>query len=247
MKYRQRMFSSSALFGSSPQHKTQETIPHVRGGSTTLLWQVTKRCSKPPALLEFTFLVSLFGLYSIYFFHHSLCSYFGCSYHPNQDPMVQAREKDEVGTSVLYLENCVLSLEDSIVLAHQRRNPVCLCKFRVTLQRMSFSGGHQEQEKTKLWLRMQLAIFGDRRSWPLASCGWGPLVNGDVTGVLASLPDMVFVAPKQQATDPGLTKAFCGETESESVWVYYGLQWGNLKAGRLRLWSTFFHSFVKSV
>lgn len=163
MKYRQRMFFSSALFGSSPQHKKQETMPHVRGSSTTLLWQVTNGCSNPPVLLGFTFLVSLLDLYSIYFFHHSLCSYFCCFYLPKQDPMVQVREKDKVGTRVLYLENCVLSLEDSVVLAHQRRNPVCLCKLRGTLQRMSFSDGHQEWDKTSWWVRMQLAIFGGRR------------------------------------------------------------------------------------
>lgn len=217
------MFSSSALFGSSAQPKKQETMPHERGGSMPLLSQVSKRCSNPLALPDFTFLVSLHDLCSINFFNHSLCSYFCCSYPSNQDPIIKARKKDKVGTGVLCLESCVLPLEDSIILAHQRRNPICLCKFRVTLQRTSFSHGRWEWEKTLWWLRMQLEIPGGRERGTLGSCGWRPLINGDVTGVLASLPDRVFIAMKQQAANSGLTEASCGETESESVGVCYRL------------------------
>lgn len=235
------MFSSGALFGSSPQPKKQETMPHVRGGSLPLLWQVSKHCSSPLAVLDSIFLVSLLDLCSMYFFHHCLCSYFCCSYPPKQDPVAKARKKDKVGTGVLNVKSCVLPLEDSIILARQRRNPICLCKFRVTLQRTSFSHRHQKWEKTSWWLRVQLEIFEGRERGTPRSCGWGPLINGDVTGVLASLPDTVFIAVKQQAANSGLTGAFCGETESESVWTYYRLEWGNLKAGRLRLWSTSLH------
>lgn len=55
--------------------------------------------------------------------------------------------------------------------------------------------------------------------------------------MLASLPDTVFIAMKQQAADSGLTRSFCGETESESVWTYYRLERGKegRQAGRLRL------------
>jgi len=97
-----------------------------------------------------------------------------------------------VGTGVLYLESCVLALEDSIVLVHQRRNPVCLCEFRVTLQRTSFSHRHREWEKTWWWVRTQLDIRGCRETGTLGNFGRGPLIKRDVTGVLASLPGNSF-------------------------------------------------------
>lgn len=82
---------------------------------------------------------------------------------PKQNTIVKARKKDKVESGVLNLESCMLPLEDSTILAHQRRNPICLCKFRVTLQSMNFTRGRQEWEKISWWLRMQLEILGAGR------------------------------------------------------------------------------------
>lgn len=123
-------------------------MPYIRGGSVPLLWQVSEHCSNPLALLDCTFLVCLLDLCSIYFFI-TPCAHISAALIPqNRSQKLKARKKDKGATGVFYLESCMLPLEDSIVLAHQRRNPICLCKFRVMLQRTSFSHSRWEWEKT---------------------------------------------------------------------------------------------------